>query len=411
MRLYWAFLLVSLACCAVPWGVCGQDAAAGEEAGAATDGTVPDAGKPEAEKDKHLRELVDQAVQERDNGNYGKALTLLNEVLAEAGVHKGVETDALYARCWTYMLTFRYLLATADIERAIALDPLPNKFYYTRGVIAKDTGQPTEALGWFAKALSIGFHSKALRYTIEIDIRLGNYEAALKDCDWLAGHEPTARATIYRAQALLGLGRPAEALEECNKVLVAGDKEKREGWHYVARADVYFALGEPEKAYYDLATATAKFYPTRDALVRLGDFFMDTEPDYAKAIAYWTALIDVKSLYEPDTVPENQRHEPAIARLRRGQAYLAFDAKRFAANALDDFTKYIALVPDDAKGYAGRARAYVAMGSDVEAKADLVKALELDQGNEEYQRELERLRAGANDSGEHRPSQGGGGAQ
>ena len=408
MKTCFAALFALSFCCAVLRAVAGEDAAGEKTGGPET----------ETQKNERFQELVDQAVRERDARNYVRALKLLNEVLGEKPDHK----NALYARAWTYILTYRYAEATTDINRVIALDPLPREYYYTCGVIAKDLGKKEEALTWFAQTLERGFYAKALRYVIEINLELGNYDAVLSDCEWLEKHEPGARVNIYRAQALLGLGRLDEALDECNKVLVTGNEKDREGWHYVVRSDVYLKLGELEKAYYDLTTATTKAGGTRDAYLKLGNFVMDYEPDYRQAIAYYTVLVDVAAFYVPETVPESARHEPAVARLRRGQAYMALasrgatSATRFGAEALKDFTKYIALEPTDAKGYAERARAYVALGDGAKAEADLVQAIALDVTNAEYKTRLEQIRAGAAGAGaarnnEQGPSQSGGGAQ
>jgi tetratricopeptide (TPR) repeat protein len=315
------------------------------------------------------------------------------------------------------MALYRYDEATADIERDIELDPLSKEYCSTRGTIAKDLARQDEALEWFNKALAMGFNSSALRGRININLERHNYDEVLGDCGWLEKHEPTARVIMYRAEALKGLGRLDEALAECNRVLVEGNEDERRNWHYETRADVYLALGEPRKAYYDLATATAKHGETRDALLKLGDFFMDTHPDYYEAASYYTVLIEEKSFYVPETVPKDARHEPPAARLRRGQAYMALaargatSAKRFTADALKDFTGYIALEPEDAKGYAERARAYVALGKRAKAEADLAKAIALDENNPDYKRQLDQITTGQDDTAEHKPSQHGGGPQ
>ncbi|MBN1916723.1 MAG: tetratricopeptide repeat protein [Verrucomicrobia bacterium] len=430
MRLYHAFLLAMFVSWVAPPCVQSQDAAVDErnsvadnvagdasEETPATDGEASSKPGSETETDERLSKLVEQAARERKNREYEEAIKLLDQVLAQSAGHAKVTKDALYARALSYLAVYRYPEATADVERAIEIDPQTRDYAYTRGVIARDTGNLDEALTWFGKALGGNrFHSEALRARIKVYRERGNYDAMLQDCEWLRKHEPTAREMIYRAQALLGLGRLDEALERCTKVLVAGKEGDREGWHYVTRADVHLALGKPKEAYYDLAYATAKYFPTREALVKLAEFFMEIEPDLHEAIAYWTALIEVKRFHEPETVPEDKRHEPAVARLRRGQAYMRLDKKRFAKNALADFTRYIVLEPGDATGYAERARVHILLRRDAEAEADLVKALQLDEGNEEYTKELEQLRRGASgaapeESGAHTPSGNGGEGQ
>lgn len=196
MKRFCSFLLPLLVCSGVPQYAVGQDDVT--ENGVLVEGGVavdkanetsmaneepPPQPKSEAEKDQGLRTLVAQATKARDNGEYERALRLLDRVLAEPGVQRSVMNDALYARAWTYIFTYRYVEATSDIERVIALDPEVNKYYYARGVIARDTGHPDEALRCFATACEKAYHARSLQYTIEIKIQQGDYEGALKDCE------------------------------------------------------------------------------------------------------------------------------------------------------------------------------------------------------------------------------------
>jgi tetratricopeptide (TPR) repeat protein len=271
------------------------------------------------------------------------------------------------------------------------LDELSKEYVYRRAIAAKYLDRRDEELSWLNKTLNKGFHLKALKERFRLETWGGDYQAALDYYGWLWKHQPAAWATIYKAKALLGLGRLDEALAECNKVLVDGNEGDRYNWHYVTRARVYLALGEDEKAYYDLAWSTAKEKPSSEALLRLGDYFMEQSPDYAKAISYYTAVIVNEEFRVPDIVPEDKRHEPSSSRLRRARAYIALDAGRFADDGLDDLARYIELRPDDAEGYAERAGLYMQLGEREKAMADLRKAVELDADNEEYRERLDRL--------------------
>ncbi len=348
--------------------------------------------EPDARTIEDLFKEGADAYNKRDD--YAKALECMNQVLEQDPDYD----PALYYRARVHLSKGHVDLdkASEDAERALALRPNEQRYVYLKGRVFEKRGETQSAIEWYSKALKQGFHSESLRYRIELYLETGEYEKALADCDWLFKHEPKPETRILRARALLGLGRPEEALVECNEVITYRTedeiREKGNAREYMARADVFLELGEYEKAYYDLASASwLADDDDVEPILALGDFFLLHKHDYRQAIAYYTAAIEVDEYMEPREAIQSRRHERPIARLRRGQAYLALDAKLFGEKALADFTRYIKLVPDDAQGYAERAKLYLALGENDKALTDIRAALDLDPDNAEYRGVLDAI--------------------
>jgi tetratricopeptide (TPR) repeat protein len=387
-----------------------------------------------AEEDQDsIHELFVQGVDAYEKErNYDNALDLMNKVLEADPNYDG----ALYYRAKIYISRDKLDEATADIEHALEINPNEKRYLYTKGRIFQIQGDPEKAIEWYSKALDQGFYSLALQKRIRLYIDAGEYQKALDDCGWLYKHEPLPATVLLRAEAYLGLGQYDKVLEDCtwllqqepmpeakmlrakmylklgqldkaladcNDVLTGGKKKEdlttaereRTAANFMVRAQVYLKLGETEKAYYDLVSASYLETKKPEPLLALGDFFLFDKPDFRQAIAYYTAVIELDDFKEPRSEPEKKRHEPPIARLRRGQAYVALDPVRFAKNALADFARYIELQPDDPRGYAERAKFYSSKGERDKALADIRKALELDPDNEQYAQMFEAITQGS----------------
>ena len=338
--------------------------------------------------------------------DWDTTLELMDRVLAKEPDHDG----ALYYRARVHVNDDRLNLdeAEKDIERALALKPDEQRYLYIKGRIFEKRGDMASAIEWYSKALrDRRYYNEALRGRIRAYLEAGEYEKALADCEWLKKHEPRPRTKMLRARALLGLGRLEEALVDCDDVLGYETEEERKktkeeerdqkkeeertARNFLTRADVYLGLGDTEKAYRDMVKASYIEDEKVEPLLALGDFFLFHQPDYRQAIAYYSAVIEVEDLHEPKGALQKDRHERPIARLRRGQAYVALDAKLFGEKALADFTRYIKLEPDEAQGYAERAKLYLASGKNDKALADIRTALELDPGNAEYKKTLDEI--------------------
>lgn len=362
---------------------------------------VTAAGEPDGRTiDDLFKEGADAYNRRQD---YDSTLELMNRVIEANPDHDA----ALYYRARVNATRDKLDEADKDIDRALALRPDEQRYLYLKGRIFEKRGDMASALEWYSKALEHRFQSDALHGRIRAYLETGEYEKALDDCGWLHKHEPKPGTKMLHARALLGLGRYEEALVECDGVLgheteeerkktkeEDRDKEKekeRTARNFLTRAEVYLKLGEYEEAYYDMVTASWLERTKVEPILALGNFFLLYQPDYRQAIAYYSAAIEVDEFKEPKSAPEKERHERPVARLRRAQAYLALNAKLFSGKALDDFTRYIQLEPDDSQGYGARAKLYLSLGKSDKALADIRKALELDAENAEYKKTLDAI--------------------
>jgi tetratricopeptide (TPR) repeat protein len=379
-RLLAAFLIAVVCACVRPC-----ISAEGTTDAASTAATGPTSG--EAAVEALFIEGTDAYNKDRD---YARALRLMNAVLEAEPNHAG----ALYYRAMISSVRGDWDEATADIDRALAIDPAEPRFLYMKGRILERQGDTASALEWYSKALEQGFHADALVARIELQLDAGEYQKALDDCGWLIKHQPDARAFILRARASLGLGEYEKALDDCNYALepTSGiEKTERTAANFLVRAKVLLKLKRADEAYYDLIRASYIEQWSREPILALGDFFLFDRPDMRQAIAYYTAAIEVDAFKIVTTGDGVQRHEVPSARLHRGEAYVRLDAKLFADLALEDFARYIELEPGEPDGYVERAKLYVLEHETDKARADLEKALELDPQNEEGKALLEQI--------------------
>jgi tetratricopeptide (TPR) repeat protein len=367
-------------------------------AGATTDaaGAATDTASSAATIEALFLEGTDAYNKDRD---YDRALRLMNAVLEADPNHGG----ALYYRAMISIARREWEEATADIDRALAIDPNEERFLYTKGRIFETQGDTATALEWYSKALEQGFHSESLRARIALRLDAGEYQKALDDCAWLMKHQPDTKAIMLRARAYLGLGDYEKALEDCNTVIdppAAVGRSERTAANFLVRAEVLLKLNMLDAAYYDLVSASYLEQSMREPILALGDYFLLARPDMRQAIAYYTAAIEVEAYKVWSANGVYRRHEPPIARLRRGQAYVKLDPKLFGKMALEDFARYIELEPGKPDGYVERAKLYIARAETDKARADLEKALELDPANEQCKDLLKQITASEPTSGD-----------
>ena len=255
---------------------------------------------------------------------------------------------ALKYRALTYVRLKQFDKASADIDRALSIQPDERTYLYVKGLIAHHLGNTAEAMEWYSRALDGKFYEEPLVERVKLYMAAGEYQKALDDCGWIIKHRPTASNKLRRAGALLKLGRK-------------------------------------EDAYWDYASAARTDINNVKPIVGLGDFFLFHEVDLRQAIAYYTAAIE-------------EFAEPPTVYLHRGMAYAALEPPLFAKKALNDFNNYIRLEPQAPEGYAERAKLYLSTNKRDKALADIRTALELDADNEEYNKTLDAINAAAGES-------------
>ena len=334
---------------------------------------------PTEDERKALDALFLQGVNAVKASEWDEAMAKFNEVLQADPDHGG----ALNYRAKVHIVRKEFDKAMADIDHAIELEPEEYRFASTKGLIYEHLGEAQKAIEWYSKALDLhGFDSGSLKGRIALYMSLGEYEQALADCDWLLKHQETTSNKLRRARALFKLGEREEARKYLDELI----KEEKTGRACQARAEVLLELGETEAAYWDLVAASRLNSAEAKPILALGDFFLFHAPDLRQAVSYYTAAIKEYS-------------DPPVARLRRGMAFAALEPPLFFPRALEDFSAYIKVKPDDPEGYAERAKLYLSMDERAKALADIRKALELDPDNETYTKTLKAITAGGNGAG------------
>ena len=109
--------------------------------------------------------------------------------------------------------------------------------------------------------------------------------------------------------------------------------------------------------------------------LRVGDKFEGREPDYTKAIAEYSKLLELLP-NDDDSFTEGSRI------LTKGDMYLerglCYEELKQFEKALADYNKAISLEPKKGKCYFSRSYIYIKNGEMEKAKADVEKAVELD---------------------------------
>ncbi len=338
-----------------------------------------EAASPSEEERMALDALFVQGVDAFKASKWDEAMAKLNEVLQADPNYGG----ALNYRAKVYIVRKEFDKAMADIDRAIELEPQEYHYASTKGLIYEHLGEAHKGIEWYSKALDLhGFDSGSLKGRIALYMSLGEYKQALEDCDWLLKHEVTTSNKVLRARVLFKMGEREKAREYLDEAI----KERKTSQACQARAEVLLELGETEGAYWDLVAVSRLNVIDAEPVLALGDFFLFHAPDLRQAVSYYTAAIKEYS-------------DPPIARLRRGMAFAALEPPLFFDKALEDFSAYITVRPDDPEGYGERAKLYLSMDERAKALADIRKALDLDPENETYTKTLEAITAGRNAPG------------
>jgi tetratricopeptide (TPR) repeat protein len=225
--------------------------------------------------------------------------------------------------------------AVEQLDRAVALKPAPmlSAIYRLRAGLLQEQGRPEEALRDLEQAVRQepdGPSSPAAaddwRLIARLALQCRRPGEAVRAADAALAVAPDAEAQRLRAEALLGLERPAEAARALDEYLNATRARRRgDAAVYLARARARAAAGEHAAA----------------------------AEDYTRAVEL-----------EPD----------AAAFASRGWLYLTLEAP---ALALRDFDRAIAIDPSRGDAYNGRGSALVRAGRCREAVEDAARALRL----------------------------------
>lgn len=260
-----------------------------------------------------------------EDGGPAAALELL---LNRAGFAPDVEAVARSVRGSVLRHDGAYEQATAEYDRALALDAGLVRAYRGRAMTRAESGDYAGGIADLDRALALApDDGRALSVRGEYHRALGDYDAALADLDRGIALDPARDfAWASRGATRLSRGELDEALADLGRAV---ELKPEYGWALARRARVWRALGEEDRQMADLDRAVA------------------LQPDWA-----WGAC-------------------------ERG------DALRVAgrhAEALAEYDRAVALDPEYASAYASRAVSRSELGHHAEALADLDRAIALRPG-------------------------------
>ena len=159
---------------------------------------------------------------QRQNRNYGVALTHINRVLEV----NAMDMDARIERGWVHRGLGRLPEAIADFDAVIKLQKRDYRPYQGKGVVLLEWGKLQEAIAILTKAIDLGrddaynYHWRATAYQL-----LEDFESALEDLDRAVGLSPQTSDHQYRRALLYLVNRKfPEARRELTNVIEL-DKE------------------------------------------------------------------------------------------------------------------------------------------------------------------------------------------
>ncbi|MEU7114560.1 tetratricopeptide repeat protein [Streptomyces sp. NPDC046182] len=357
---------------------------------------------------------------------------LLGLLLSRAGFGREGQVAVLVVRAKLLRWAEDYARATADYERALALDPECARAHYGLGMVLLLQLDLTGALERLNRADAHAPDAPwILRDRGELHRRLERYEEAVADCDrTLALGPESASVLATRGQARFRLGRTREALADLDRAV---ELEPDYWWALLRRADVLLETGDeagaladldraeecrPQMAWvpgqrgfvhwkrgraeqavadFDRALALDPSYAwalgsRAVALTDLGRFeealadldrAIDMRPDYGWAMVQRSRILerlgDSSARLDALDRAVEAADDTAMALRERGDAHLR--GRRFE-QAVEDLDRALELEPDSWHALSIRGQAYRKMRQPLRALADLDRAVELEPGVE-----------------------------
>ncbi|MET9619965.1 tetratricopeptide repeat protein [Streptomyces sp. NPDC006464] len=213
--------------------------------------TLADAG--EAADARVLREWAGAATNALETGPE-PVVALLDLLLSRAAFGAAGQVAALVARGKRRRLAEEYDAATADHERALALDPACARAHYELGMVSQRRGDLAAGLEHFDRADGLAPDTPwILAERGELHRRAGRYAQAVADCDRALESGPEEAVVLAtRGHARFQLGDLRGALADLDRAV---EKDVDYWWALLRRADVRFALGDEAGAMADLDRA------------------------------------------------------------------------------------------------------------------------------------------------------------
>ncbi len=195
-------------------------------------------------------DLMSQADDFNENGNYERAINVYTEILEAEPNYQ----DAWFRRGNTYFNLRQYERAIADYDKAVELKPNDASAYNNRGVAYENLKQYERAIADYTKAVELNPKDKLYLKNRGDGYRaLKNYSHAIEDYTQVLNLDPkNQKAYFYRAWCYDDLGDYSKALDDLNKVLKLNPNYADA---YNNRGVVYQKLGDLKKSLADFDKA------------------------------------------------------------------------------------------------------------------------------------------------------------
>lgn len=233
-------------------------------------------------------QLLKQANEDYEQGNYQEAITNLDLILTDKPKHD----EALFLRALCHDMLQDYKSAVADYSRIIALDPKDHVAYCYRGKSKYDLGDYSGALTDLNKGLSIknGF-IPGLRWRAETKAMLNNNAGAIQDYDKAISLSPSD-SSLYVDRALYKLRSKdyAGAVVDCNKALSINSEY---AYAYYRRGVARRDLKQYQNAIQDLNKAIDLDPELSDAYTARGSLKEDVYEDFDGALEDYNKSLEL----------------------------------------------------------------------------------------------------------------------
>lgn len=260
-------------------------------------------------------------------------------------IQNGNNTDAILMKGSLENRQGRYQSAVITFTQALNLRPGLIDGYVRRGVSYLNLGKYDSAINDFNTA--IGKYpwqdSVAYQFRAFCHLNLMNYEKSIVDCDSALRYNPSSVEVLrYKSGALLGMGKPQEALKQVNAAL-ALDAYHKEALKL--KCSILIVLQKNEEALSFARKYISKYKDDSAINFLLGNIYVQLKQP-SKALEYLNKV----------SYPENETWEFFAT---RGTAYF-FLVDNQAAIA--DLKKTMAIKPDYAEIYVLLADCYIELG-------------------------------------------------
>jgi tetratricopeptide (TPR) repeat protein len=286
------------------------------------------------------------------------------------------ERGLVYRDLWSGLSDTMLTRALADFNRAIALDPKYARAWNGRGQVFWSMSQSDSAIANCSRAIELdpentGYYEDRARQYEES----GQNYSAIGDYSRAIELEPTAvSAYESRAQLYIKVNDYPAAIRDYTR-LTELDSSESQYPYYIGRADAYRVNRQYELALRDYGYVVRALPNDVDYRLKRADLYFE-RGQYDSAGADYAVII----AQQPDQETESEVRDAQRAAFRnRGRAWLA---RGLFDSAIEDFSKYLALVGDAASADSTipvlywRGRAYEGKGEADLAIRDYTRVLD-----------------------------------